>query len=194
MYLQYLRSMYTSPGFDQSPHHIQQSLWSSKSDWRASGAGTRPSTTLSLHTRGEFGRHDHPSNYPYPRDDRPIDRALDTRYRTARNSKPLEVIGTYDPVPKPDPYDKSGRMHKDIKLDTTRARYWIGVGAQPSDTVWRLLSMVGERCLGRFYDEQGRVLTDLLSQLGIMEPKYRNTEPRTPPALPLEALPQQGSH
>ncbi|KAI0425664.1 ribosomal protein S16 domain-containing protein [Xylaria sp. FL1042] len=74
--------------------------------------------------------------------------------RTARNSKPLEVIGTYDPVPKPDPYDDSGRLHKDINLDTIRARYWIGVGAQPSDTVWRLLSM-----------------------LGIMEPKYRNTEP-----------------
>ncbi|RWA07156.1 hypothetical protein EKO27_g7939 [Xylaria grammica] len=65
--------------------------------------------------------------------------------RTARNNKPLEVIGTYDPVPKPDPYDESGRLHKDIKLDS----------------------------------------------LGIMEPKYRNTEPRTPPVLPREALPQQ---
>jgi small subunit ribosomal protein S16 len=25
----------------------------------------------------------------------------------------------------------------------SRARYWVGVGAQPSDTAWRLLSMVG---------------------------------------------------
>ncbi|KAJ4266474.1 37S ribosomal protein S16, mitochondrial [Fusarium torreyae] len=63
--------------------------------------------------------------------------------RTARNSRPLEVIGTYDPIPKPDPYDNSGALHKDIKLDTQRARYWIGVGAQPTDTAWRLLSMVG---------------------------------------------------
>ncbi|KAK3372621.1 ribosomal protein S16 domain-containing protein [Podospora didyma] len=63
--------------------------------------------------------------------------------RTARNSRPLEVIGTYDPVPKPDSYDASGKLHKDIKLDITRARYWVGVGAQPTDTVWRLLSMVG---------------------------------------------------
>lgn len=62
---------------------------------------------------------------------------------TARNSRPLEVIGTYDPIPKPDPYDDSGKLHKDIKLDTARARYWIGVGAQPSVIVWRLLSMVG---------------------------------------------------
>ncbi|KAK3695753.1 ribosomal protein S16 domain-containing protein [Podospora appendiculata] len=63
--------------------------------------------------------------------------------RTARNSRPLEVIGTYDPIPKKDSYDTSGKLHKDIKLDITRARYWIGVGAQPTDTAWRLLSMVG---------------------------------------------------
>ncbi|UNI13715.1 37S ribosomal protein S16, mitochondrial [Purpureocillium takamizusanense] len=63
--------------------------------------------------------------------------------RTARNSRPLEVLGTYDPIPKPDPYDSSGALHKDIKLDTQRARYWVGVGAQPTDTAWRLLSMVG---------------------------------------------------
>ncbi|KAK4161887.1 ribosomal protein S16, mitochondrial [Cladorrhinum sp. PSN259] len=63
--------------------------------------------------------------------------------RTARNSRPLEVIGTYDPVPKKDTYDESGKLHKDIKLDVTRAQYWVGVGAQPTDTVWRLLSMVG---------------------------------------------------
>ena len=65
------------------------------------------------------------------------------KFRTARNSRPLEVIGTYDPIPKPDPYDNSGRLHKDIKLDSQRAKYWIGVGAQPTDTAWRLLSMVG---------------------------------------------------
>ncbi|TDZ20232.1 Ribosomal protein S16 [Colletotrichum sidae] len=63
--------------------------------------------------------------------------------RTARNSKPIEVIGTYDPVPRQDPYDATTKPHKDIRLDTLRARYWIGVGAQPTDTVWRLLSMVG---------------------------------------------------
>jgi len=69
-------------------------------------------------------------------------------YRTARNSKPLEVIGTYDPVPKADPYDPSGKKHKDIQLDLVRARYWIGVGAQPSDPAWRLLSMVRPPPLG----------------------------------------------
>ncbi|KAF1979073.1 ribosomal protein S16 [Bimuria novae-zelandiae CBS 107.79] len=63
--------------------------------------------------------------------------------RTARNSRPLEVLGTYDPIPKPPPPGTNARPWKDIKLDVSRARYWVGVGAQPSDTAWRLLSMVG---------------------------------------------------
>ncbi|KAG9185949.1 hypothetical protein G6011_02505 [Alternaria panax] len=64
--------------------------------------------------------------------------------RTARNARPLEVLGTYDPKPQPPrPGDTHGRPWKDIKLDLSRARYWVGVGAQPSDTAWRLLSMVG---------------------------------------------------
>ncbi|KAG9244638.1 ribosomal protein S16 domain-containing protein [Calycina marina] len=62
--------------------------------------------------------------------------------RTARDSKPMEVLGTYDPIPKP-PIDGEGRAWKDIKLDSVRARYWLGVGAQPSDTAWRILSMAG---------------------------------------------------
>lgn len=62
--------------------------------------------------------------------------------RTARNSKPLEVIGTYDPIPRTDPYDQDNKPHKDIQLDVVRAKYWIGVGAQPSEPLWRLLSMV----------------------------------------------------
>jgi small subunit ribosomal protein S16 len=71
--------------------------------------------------------------------------------RTARNSRPLEVLGTYNPIPQaPRPGDTHGRPWKDIKLDTSRARYWVGVGAQPSNTAWRLLSMVSRiRCSGQ---------------------------------------------
>lgn len=72
-----------------------------------------------------------------------------THARTARNSRPLEVLGTYNPIPQPPrPGDTHGRPWKDIKLDVSRARYWVGVGAQPSDTAWRLLSMVGWISLG----------------------------------------------
>jgi len=62
-------------------------------------------------------------------------------HRTARNSKPMEVLGTYNPIPQPDP-EGEGRPFKDIKLDISRAKYWLGVGAQPSEPAWKLLSMV----------------------------------------------------
>ncbi|TID23734.1 ribosomal protein S16 [Venturia nashicola] len=77
--------------------------------------------------------------------------------RTARNSLPLEVLGTYNPIPQEPQEQPSSigditsstkepevrRKFKDIKLDVSRAKYWLGVGAQPSDPAWRLLSMVG---------------------------------------------------
>lgn len=80
-----------------------------------------------------------------------------THARTARGSRPLEVLGTYDPKPKVDTYDPTGKLHKDVKLDLTRTKYWVGVGAQPTDTARRILSMVG-----------------------IMQPKIRQGAPVTP--------------
>ncbi|KAK4542461.1 hypothetical protein LTR36_006713 [Oleoguttula mirabilis] len=81
--------------------------------------------------------------------------------RTARDSKPLEVLGTYNPIPElPVGAEEGGRKVKDIKVDVSRAKYWLGVGAQPSDTVWRLLSMIG-----------------------LLEPKYLPTGPQTEKAL-----------
>lgn len=52
--------------------------------------------------------------------------------RTGRNSKPIEKIGTYNPIP-----DGSG--NKLINLNFERAKYWLTVGAQPSETVEKLL-------------------------------------------------------
>jgi small subunit ribosomal protein S16 len=51
--------------------------------------------------------------------------------RTGRQSKPLEKLGTYNPIP------KDGV--KDVAINYERAKYWIGVGAQPSDTCAKLL-------------------------------------------------------
>ncbi|EMC93865.1 hypothetical protein BAUCODRAFT_36325 [Baudoinia panamericana UAMH 10762] len=63
--------------------------------------------------------------------------------RTARDSRPLEVLGTYNPIPTlPVGAEEGSRKQKEIQVDVARAKYWLGVGAQPSDTVWRLLSMV----------------------------------------------------
>lgn len=59
----------------------------------------------------------------------------------AEDVKLMHGLGTYDPIPKA-PIDGEGKPWKDIKLDISRAKYWLGVGAQPSDPAWRLLSMV----------------------------------------------------
>ncbi|CAG8948683.1 hypothetical protein HYFRA_00001803 [Hymenoscyphus fraxineus] len=59
-----------------------------------------------------------------------------------KKSSTYKKPGTYDPIPKA-PIDGEGKPFKDIKLDSARAKYWLGVGAQPSDPAWRLLSMAG---------------------------------------------------
>jgi small subunit ribosomal protein S16 len=74
---------------------------------------------------------------------------------TAQRAEADEKTGTYDPIPKA-PIDGEGKRWKDIKLDSARAKYWLGVGAQPSDPAWRLLSMVcstlNSECMGEVLD------------------------------------------
>ncbi len=47
----------------------------------------------------------------------------------ARNSKSVEVVGTYNPIVTP----------AQVNLKHERIAHWMKVGAQPSDTVARLL-------------------------------------------------------
>jgi small subunit ribosomal protein S16 len=47
----------------------------------------------------------------------------------ARNSRSVEIVGHYNPVAKP----------AQVQLDHERIQYWMKNGAQPSDTVSRLL-------------------------------------------------------
>jgi small subunit ribosomal protein S16 len=47
----------------------------------------------------------------------------------ARNSRSVEVVGHYNPVAKP----------AEVHLNRERIEYWVKNGAQPSDTVSRLL-------------------------------------------------------
>ncbi|CAK7234983.1 37S ribosomal protein S16, mitochondrial [Sporothrix eucalyptigena] len=85
----------------------------------------------------------------FGRTNSPIYNIVVMQARTARNSRPMEVLGTYNPKPQHDAYEftPSGtptqKAHKDIQLDVTRTKYWIGVGAQPTEPMWRILSMVG---------------------------------------------------
>ena len=55
----------------------------------------------------------------------------DSRY--PRDGRFIEEIGYYDPMTQP----------AEIKVDNERAKYWLGVGAQPTDTVRILLKKSG---------------------------------------------------
>jgi small subunit ribosomal protein S16 len=67
---------------------------------------------------------------------RPYYRVVVSDSRSSRDGKYLEQIGTYNPLlAKDDPAR--------VKIDEDRARYWIGVGAQPSDRVARFLDAAG---------------------------------------------------
>lgn len=56
---------------------------------------------------------------------RPQYRVVVMEKRRARDSKFVEVVGTYDPVKQP----------AEIHLKADRVEYWLSQGAQPSDTV-----------------------------------------------------------
>jgi len=53
--------------------------------------------------------------------------------RDARDSRSIETIGHYNPRTEP----------IELKIDVERAKAWLAKGAQPSDTVARLLKMAG---------------------------------------------------
>lgn len=59
-----------------------------------------------------------------------------TNSRSARDSNYIEKIGTYNPVLKDD-------NDKRVVIDTERAKYWLSVGAQPSDRVHRFFYKAG---------------------------------------------------
>jgi len=61
---------------------------------------------------------------------RPFYRVVVADARSPRDGKFVEKIGTYDPML---PADSSDR----VKLNLERAKYWLSVGAQPTDRVLR---------------------------------------------------------
>ena len=54
--------------------------------------------------------------------------------RNKRNGQSIEEIGVYDP-------NKQPSM---IQIDSERAQYWLGVGAQPTEPVLKLLKITGD--------------------------------------------------
>ena len=67
---------------------------------------------------------------------RPYYRIVVSDTRSPRDGKYLEQIGTYNPML---PKDSGER----VKINEDRARYWVGVGAKPTDRVHRFLDAAG---------------------------------------------------
>ncbi|KAK0456701.1 ribosomal protein S16 domain-containing protein [Armillaria borealis] len=88
--------------------------------------------------------------------------------RKARNAKPAELLGIYDPNLRP------GEDEKKIEWSVDRIRYWLSVGAVPSKSVVKLL-------------EAGKILSpdSPYSTAARLQPKY----PVTPEApIPSEEI------
>jgi len=70
-----------------------------------------------------------------------------------RDGRFLEIVGFYNPR----------TMPETVQVDETRALHWLGVGAQPSESVARLLTKCGT--MGRFARlKSGEALDVLLAE------------------------------
>ena len=64
---------------------------------------------------------------------KPAHRIVVMDKRRARDSRPIEILGSYDPKTNP----------ATIRVKKERAEYWLGVGATPSAAVKTLLKKQG---------------------------------------------------
>lgn len=62
---------------------------------------------------------------------RPAYRVVAIDKRRSRDGRALEILGYYDPLTEP----------ATVKLDTEKINAWIGKGAQPSETVAKLMAL-----------------------------------------------------
>lgn len=67
---------------------------------------------------------------------RPYYKVVVSNSRAPRDGKYLEQVGTYNPLLAKDDENR-------VRLVEDRVRYWLGVGAQPTDRVARMLDKVG---------------------------------------------------
>ncbi len=94
--------------------------------------------------------------------------------RSPRDGKFIEIIGHYNPV----------RQPKILEVNADRARYWLGVGAQPSNTVVRLFKQI------HILDGDGQVIPGApVKPEAAVAPGVMVAEPLTAPE-PVAAVPE----
>ena len=100
-----------------------------------------PSGPGSSHYEGEFVRVIKLRLKRMGAKGRPSYRIVVADSRSPRDGRFIESVGYYDPITEP----------TTIKVNAERARYWLGVGAQPSDPVRSLLQRTG------ILDQDGKI-------------------------------------
>ena len=83
--------------------------------------------------------------------------------RTKRDGRAIEYIGVYHPKEEPSL----------IEIDAARAAYWLGVGAQPTDAVQKLLSKTGDwqKFKGEAAPEPLKVAAPKVDKRAVFEPE-----------------------
>ena len=66
---------------------------------------------------------------------RPYYRIAAMDQRSARDSKTIEELGVYDPI--------NSDESKQIEINAERVKYWLSVGAQPTETVAGIIKRAG---------------------------------------------------
>ena len=69
------------------------------------------------------------------RKNRPSYRIVAMDVHAKRDGEELEVLGHYDP--------RAADKEKQVDVNLDRVQYWLGVGAQPTDTVAGMLKRAG---------------------------------------------------
>jgi small subunit ribosomal protein S16 len=116
---------------------------------------------------------------------RPFYRIVATDSRDPRDGRFLEKLGTYNPIL---PSDSPER----VVLREERLRYWLGVGAQPSDRVARFLDTAGIAQNATRWRGTGKRAQEIAAQKGEAEAEPAAAAPAagSAPAAESEAATQ----
>ena len=103
--------------------------------------------------------------------------------RTKRDGRVIEEIGKYHPTEEP----------SFIEVDSERAQYWLGVGAQPTEQVAVLLKITGDwQKFKNLPGQEGTLRTkaDKVDPKAAIDGRRRSTPRRPRPRRPRRRLPR----
>ncbi len=118
---------------------------------------------------------------------RPYYRIVVADVRSPRDGRFIEKIGIYNPML---PKDSGER----VKLDTERAAYWLGTGAQPTDRVARFLAEAGlMKRAARNNPDKGKPGAKALERIEVLKQKAEDaaTAAAEAAAAPAEETPAE---